>query len=456
MSSENILIVDDDGAMLLSLSRALKSAGLSAAVHAASDPKTALELLKEKTPQVAVIDLSLDEREGVEGGFNLIREILSEDAGCRIIVLTGHGSIEHGVRALNSGAANFLEKPADTSHLLALIRDGIQQATLRREYQRTVLSQESVPLSALIGKSSRIAGLKSELQYAASNSQPLVLCGETGTGKGLCARIVHQMSARSKKRLVRYQTTFATADLVNSDLFGHRKGAFTGANEERQGLLAEADGGTFFLDEVDELLPETQIAMLSVLQEKKYRQIGADRESEIDIRLISATNQELEECVSSGKLRKDFYHRIAHLIIEIPPLRDRKEDISDLVSHIAGSRIKDVESVMSISSGAIDKLCSYDYPGNVRELESIVEGAVYRAQFKKRSIVGADDINLGGARAGSGLQGAEALNFHERVKDFKRRIIKEKLLQTGGNQVKAAAELGLDRSTMRRLLQEEG
>lgn len=451
MADESILLVDDDSEMLISLTRALKASGVSAPIHAATKYEKAMELLKEKTPQVAVLDLCLDENQGVESGFKLIKDLLAHDNTCRVIVLTGHGSIEYGVRAINLGAANFLEKPADTSHLAALINDGVKQSKLRREYTRVVAEKGSVSNSLVIGISEAVKKLHKEIEYAARSSQAILITGETGTGKGLCAKAVHVASPRAENAFIRYQANFGTADLVNSELFGHMKGAFTGANDDRKGLLAEAKGGTFFLDEIDELPLATQVTMLGVLQEKKFRPLGANKELDLDIRLICATNQDPEKCLGEGKIRKDFYHRVAHVRIHIPPLRQRKEDIS-LLSESILNKLNQSESisVSRFDDQAIKKLEVYDWPGNIRELEAVAEAAIHRAQFEGRNVVAAEDIQLDiSSSAASELSDN---SFHELVRIYKLKLIKEKLAQTNGNQLKAAEELGLDRSTMRKIL----
>jgi len=450
MAEKNVILIDDDGDSVLSLTRALKASGLEAQIHAATEAEKGLSLLKTKKPQVAVVDLCLDEARGVQSGFELVGKILQADSTCRVIVLTGHGSVELGVKALEMGAANFLEKPAEISHLKALVLDGILQSDLKRSYQN--LTEESSDLAGrLIGKSAAIENVRECMRYAGSNNQTTFIMGETGTGKGLCASVIHQISKRSSYPFVRYQPNFAAADLVNSDLFGHVKGAFTGATEDRKGLLAEAHQGTLFLDEIDELPIETQVTLLGVLQEKKYRPVGSTREHEVDFRLICASNRNLSESLKSGKIREDFYHRIAHYSINLPALRERKEDILPLAKHIL-SRLREKEqvNVLDIAEASEEKLNSYDWPGNVRELEAVVEGAAYRAQYKQHTRIHSDDILLNFESTDSATG-----SFHDQLQAFKSKIINNALAEHMGNQVQAAKALGLDRSTLRRILAKE-
>lgn len=448
----HVLFVDDDSDVLLSLIRALKAQGLAAQVDAFGTAIRAEEYLSRNKPEVAVIDLSLTQREGVESGFSLLRRILELDAICRVIVLTGHGSVEHGVRALNAGAANFLEKPADINHLLALIQDGIRQATLRRSYEKLRSNRELSHLDSFVGMSRQTQEIRNAISFAASTNQSVLITGETGTGKGLCAAILHRLSVRSHGRLVRYQPNFSTADLVNSDLFGHRRGAFTGADQDRKGLLIEANGGTLFLDEIDELPLETQVALLGVLQERSFRPIGSNQEEQADFRLICASNQDMQKCLAEKRVRSDFYHRIAHLSIQLSPLRDRREDIPPLAQFFLEKLVEREQlNVTEIGQDALVILQNYDWPGNVRELQAAVESATYRAQFASRPDVSDADLCLG-----LNTKSLVEADFESQVLTFKLKLIKEALARNGGNQVHAARDLKLDRSTLRRILSRAG
>lgn len=443
-----VLIVDDDGAAAISLVRALMIAGLGAECLAAGTPENALELCLSNDFSAAVVDLSLNAREGVESGFRLLRA-LGAYPNCRSIVLTGHGSVSHGIRALSEGAAHFLEKPADPHHLAALLRDSIAQSELRRAHAQMQLGGTRDLLGEfIIGKSPAIEKLRATLRFAAQTNQAVLITGETGTGKSLCASALHAVGNRAHARLVRYQPTFASADLVNSDLFGHVKGSFTGALEDRRGLVAEAHGGTLFLDEIDELPLETQVALLGVLQEKRFRPVGGNKEQEANFRLVCATNRPVERCLSEGKLRQDFFHRVSNLQIAIPPLRERREDILELAAKIL-ARLREREglNVFEIDAAAIALLTRFDWPGNVRQLEAVVEGGAYRANYDRSTVLLVKHIDLpsvsGDAAAGS---------FNEKVEAYKLKLVEEALTRSSGNQVRAADELKIDRSSLRRIL----
>lgn len=446
----SILLVDDDSEALLSLARALKAAGVEAPIHAAGNPTTARELFVQKNPSVVVLDLALLPARGVESGFELLKEFSSADGSARVIMLTGHNAIEHGIRALHLGAASFLEKPADVPLLAALIRDGIRQAEIRRAYDKLKQSGAGALEDLVIGSSNAIEEVRKNIRYAASNNQSVLITGETGTGKGLCALAIHRLSARSTRHLVRYQSTFSTADLVNSELFGHTKGAFTGALSDRRGLLLDADGGTLLLDELDELPQETQVTLLGVLQERKFRPVGSNSEISSDFRLICATNADPQKSVESGKLRRDLFHRVAHLKIHLPALRERRQDIELIGAQVLRRLVeREAVTVYEFEREAVAKLVAHEWRGNVRELEAVVEGAAYRAQYEGRRVIAAVDVTFVGAGPSSG---AELKGFSEQVEDFKRSLIEAALQRHGGNQVQAAQELGIDRSSMRRIL----
>ncbi len=446
--SPSVVIIDDDADAALTLVRALKQLLPEVQFHAAATAAKAIELVSDSRAAAVVLDLHLEPQRGVESGFALLQELSKLDATLRCIVLTGHGTTEYGVRALNLGAASFLQKPADVPHLAALLSDALSQAALRRELEEISSEKQQGLQSMLGGNSSAIQTIRAEILSAAATMQPVLIVGETGTGKGVCARAIHALSARRAKPFVRYQPTFATADLVLSDLFGHQKGAFTGASSDRAGLLREADGGTLFLDEIEELPLETQVALLGVLQERRVRPVGSNSEIKTDFRLVCASNENIDHAVENKHLRLDFYHRIAHVVISMPTLRERLEDCGDLARHcLQRLRERELANVYEMSASAEKSLKQYSWPGNVRELEAVVEGAAYRAAAAGRSCIEAADIFIRGA-----LKEPESRNFHERVERFKLDLIQEALKACGNNQVQAAKLLGLDRSSMRRIL----
>ena len=451
IQASTVLLVDDDSDAVQSLLRALKVAGLDAELHATSTVKGAKTLYADYHPHAVVLDLCLDESVGVQSGFDLLRDLVQSDPTVRVVVLTGHGSIEHGVKSLRLGAANFLEKPASIEHLTALLSDGIRQARMRREYQNLLHDGTDTLAELVVGESASMQQVRRDIQYAGQTRQPVLITGETGTGKGLCAQAIHACRGESKSPFVRYQPNFAAADMVNSELFGHVRGAFTGASEDRSGLIEAANGGTLFLDEIDELPLEVQVSLLGVLQEKRVRQVGADREHKVDFRVLCATNRPVRDALEKGIIREDFYHRIAHFEIALPALRNRKEDLPLLAEYQLRSLCRRRElTVQQLSRDAVGVLEEHSWPGNVRELQAVVEGAAYRAQLDGRTVIAENDvlIRLPGAQQACDEGGS----FHERVQAYQLQLINTALEKNSGNQVKAAKDLKRDRSTMRRIL----
>lgn len=453
-SNPKVLMVDDEADALLSLSRALKNKIPQIQIDGAGNSLRALECIERSDPAVVILDLSLDTSRGVESGFELLRQILSVSPRCRVIVLTGHSSAINGVQALKLGASHFLEKPADLDHLAALVNDCIKQSELYRAYESSQSeSENSLLKSELVGASPAIAKLREEVLFAASNNQAVLLAGETGTGKTLCASLIHRLSTRAAKRFICYSPGFGGSSLVNSDLFGHLKGSFTGASDSRVGLLLEADGGTFFVDEVDELPQDTQVALLRAVETKIFRALGSDEDRHSNFRLISATNVLVDELVAKGKLRQDFFHRIAHRVIRLPSLKERREDIR-LLSKSFLQRLAEKEQlrVYSIEDAAIKLLEKSDWPGNIRQLQSSVEGAAFFAQFQGRNEVLVGDLQL---EQQSGTASKSNNSFHKQVEDFKYDLVMRAMETSEQNQVQAAKLLGLDRSSLRRILGKE-
>ncbi len=430
------------------MARALSGEGLRAQFHLAFNIEDARQHLCQLRPAVAVVDLSLDPMRGVESGFELQQAIVEQAPCCRIIVLTGHGGREFGIRALRIGAASFLEKPAQIPHLAALIRDGLVQAELRSAYLSLVEERQRELGADFSSASPRLKSVLEAIRYAAQTNQPVLITGETGVGKGVCARLIHSLSRRDEQRFIRYQPG-TNRELVGSDLFGHVKGAFTGALAERRGLIGEADGGTLFLDELDEFPNDIQVALLGVLQDRTFRRIGSSREEKSDFRLIAATNRDIQACLTGGRIRTDLYHRIAHCRIALPPLRERLEDLRDLCrSFLERFCKKNGANVFELAPAALSRLSDYRWPGNIRELEAVVEGAAYRAHLGLRTVIEADDIAF---IAGTEEARAEG-SLHERLNIARRALVTEALSRHHGNQLRAARELRIDRSTLRRIV----
>jgi len=444
--SNKVLFVDDEPALIRSLSRGLVSKGADFIILEAHSTDQALEITKLEKPSVCVIDLSIDEKLGPDSGLKLLKDLLLLDSSMRVLVLTGHDSEDFGIKALYSGASSFISKPTSAEHLLPLIEDALSHSKLRRAQNKTQFNSK-----ALLGFSTSSKEMEKVLElasFAASNKQPVLICGETGTGKGVLARAIHQASAG--KAFVRFQPSHGSQDLVSSELFGHVKGSFTGATTDRTGLIEQANKGTLFIDEIDFLPVETQVSLLEVLQEKVFRKVGSSSETNSDFKLIAATNANLETALAEGILRKDFYHRLAHIKIELPPLRNRPEDISSLANNFVET-IANAEKlpVHSLSEDALAKLSSYKWPGNVRELRAVIENACFRAAYEKRNLIISEDILLESLGKSTSVASG---SFRELVKSYEVELINNALKEHQDNQSKAADSLSMDRSTLRRIL----
>lgn len=468
MTANSILLVDDDKDYTQSLKRALIVKGIKENILTASTPLESIKILKSKSPNVAIVDLELDSSKGVESGYSLLKQILDEDKTCKVIILTGHSSSEYGIKAIKFGASNFLKKPADINHLIVLIKDAIEQSLMLREYEnlKQDINQKNIE-NFIIGESDEIKQIRDEVLFLGQNNSPILIMGETGTGKGLIAKSIHLFGKYKDKQFVRYQPNYLSNDLTNSDFFGHKKGSFTGALEDKKGLLELSNNGTFFLDEVALLPIEIQIALLTTLQEHKIRRIGDTKEINVDFRLICATNEDINEAISDNRLRLDFYHRIAHSVIKLPPLRERKEDIKPLTLYFLNELSKKEDIlIQDINKKALDKLKAHSFKGNIRELEAIIEVSAYKANFKNKRVIEEEDIlfnenkilnntkeNISNDNLENSILNDDSLSFKDKINKIKKSIIQNELKKYNDNQMQTAKALGIDRTTLIRILE---
>jgi len=446
-SLQTVLFVDDDESALRTLTSSLIRNHSKFDCVLAQTEQEALESYSKHSPAVCVLDLEIEPSKGPNSGLELLSKLALLNPKVKILILTGHGEDQYGIEALKRGATSFLAKPVDILHLKALIEDGLSFASLNKRNQdleEQLIS--SIPSVGLFTKNESMKKVLGELKFAASTPQSLLLLGETGTGKGILAGAIHQL-AHPNRPFIRAQPSFGNFDLIQSELFGHEKGSFTGAATDRKGLLEEADQGTLFLDEIDNLPHETQVMLLHAVQEGVFRRIGSSKERKSKFRLIAASNKSLEEFKAS--VRADLYHRLSHQLIIIPPLRERTEDIDSLCfSLIQDLGSKERISVSSISIAALNRLKSYSWPGNVRELKAVTEQAMYRARFSGRAIVEPEDLFF----HESDSSDARVSGFRAQVDQFERSLLLAALKQTEGNISEAARILELERSNLRKML----
>jgi DNA-binding NtrC family response regulator len=367
----SLLMVDDEPSVLSSLKRVFFEDDFQ--IYTAGNGENALELLKKFKIDAALIDLKMP---GMDG-LSLMREMRKNYPQVSVIMLTGHGSIREAVKAVKLGAADFLEKPYTPEALRARMAQLHQIWNLKEENRRLRNMVEfKFGFDQLIGNSTAMLKLKQLIVQVGPNNAPILIQGETGTGKELVARAIHQHSARSKSNFVPVDCAAISETVIESELFGHVKGAFTGAHTSTPGLVRSADAGTLLLDEVGELSPAIQSKMLRTLQESEVRPVGSNKAYPVDIRLLAATNRDLEVEVGRNNFREDLYYRLSVVVIEVPPLRERKEDIPLLTKFFLKRFATDLTPAKDIDRETLLCLENYDWPGNIRELENIIRRAI--------------------------------------------------------------------------------
>jgi two-component system, NtrC family, response regulator AtoC len=366
-ASQKVLIVDDDASLAEALSGLLQHAGYRVVV--ASQISSALEAVRRDPTDLALLDLRL----GQESGLQLLSQLKEIRPEMSVIMITGMGKIEDAVEAMKLGADNFVTKPIDPERLLAIVKKGFENRGLR--YKTIQLERLNRPqIRKLLGSSSAITEMLELADAVAERDTTVLLRGETGSGKGLLASHIHQNSPRRSQAFVELNCAGLQRDLTESELFGHEKGAFTGAVERKIGLFEAADDGTLFLDEIGEMDLSVQAKLLKVLEQKRFRRIGGTTEIEVDVRIVAATHRDLGNDVAEGKFREDLFYRLNVFTIPIPPLRERKEDIIPLALNFL-SEFRGNSEVQKLSQEAIDLLETYSWPGNVRELRNVIERA---------------------------------------------------------------------------------
>ena len=435
----SILIVDDEANILSSLKGALGREGYQ--VETASTPMAARRLLRDAFDFV-LLDVWFQD----ENGLDFLKDLQHNTPDTTVIMMSGHATIELAVEAVRNGAYDFLEKPVSLERLLILLQNAGTAKTLEAENRRLKQSW-AYPI---IGKSAAVQKLISEIEKAGPSSARVLIQGEHGTGKELVARALHAASPRAAKPFVAVNCSAIPDELVESELFGHEKGAFTGATQARKGRFEEADLGTLFLDEVADLSARAQTKLLRVLQEGEFTRVGGNRALKVDVRIIAATNRILSEEAKADRYREDLYFRLAVIPITVPPLRDRSEDIPFLLEHFA-SQIGTLSGMRpkTFTKAALDALQAYPFPGNVRELRNLVERLLI---MTRGTTIGADEIRA--------LLPRDAAPASERLSDavdaFERARIQEALEAEAGSMTRAAGRLGLERSHLYKKMKKLG
>ena len=442
MAEHVILVVDDEQAQRTVLAGFLRKRGFE--VLQAPGVGEALAQVSARLVDLVLTDLRMPDGTGLDV-LNGLRKINPEIA---VVVMTAFGTVASAVDAMKHGASDYLTKPIDLDELDVLIGRTLERRALvaeNRELKRQLESRHR--LSGLETANPRMADAINMAARAAASRATILIRGESGTGKELMARAIHYSSPRGKGPLIAVNVAALPDTLIESELFGHERGAFTGADREHRGRFELADGGTLFLDEIGDLPKSTQGKLLRVLQEQAFERLGGTRTLRVDVRVIAATNRDLEAMVAQGEFRDDLYYRLNVVSIDIPPLRERREDIPALVGlfleRFAGER---PVPVTEVSREAMDLLVKYEYPGNVRELENLVHRAVVLA--RDRTLTTAD-LPIRVARMKADGHAEAATTFVERVAEFERALIVEALDRAGGVQTRAARALGMSERHLR-------
>ena len=444
-----ILIVEDEAKMRRLLELNLGEDGFS--TLSAGDAETGLKLLRENTVDLVVTDLKLPGMNGLE----FLQAVKRQNAALPVVVMTAFGTVETAVEAMKGGASDYVLKPFSLSEMRMVIRKELDVRDLREENRslREALGKRYVHPN-VVARSPKMQEVLATVDRVAPTNSTVLLGGESGVGKDLIARAIHEKSRRASGPFIKINSTAIPENLLESELFGYEKGAFTGATASKPGKFEMADKGTLFLDEIGDVPPAIQVKLLRVLQEREFERLGGTRTVKVDARLIAATNRDLREALEQGTFREDLYYRLNVVPIDIAPLRQRKEDIPDLVnlfiSRFAGDSGKPVKS---ITPEAMQILVNYHWPGNVRELQNIIERACALA---KGSVLEAPDIHLDlrPAKAANGVGGF--LPEGMTLEHWEDEMIQEALRRADGNKSQAARLLGLSRNALRYRLSKIG
>lgn len=439
MSERKILVVDDEAAVRFTLEEVLAEEGL--AVFATDSSDQALERLGEA--RLVITDLVMPGRNGLD----LVREVRARAPELPIIVITARGSERTAVECMKAGAQDYLAKPFDVDELVLVVKRALELDRLRQ--RNRVLAVERKLGRPIVGESAAMERLLADARRVAGRNITVLLRGETGTGKELIASLLHAESARSTKPFVRFNCAALPAELAEAELFGHARGAFTGAVAAREGYCRKADGGTLLLDEVGELPLAVQAKMLRLLQEGEIQPVGADRVQTVDLRIIASTNRNLREEVRAGRFREDLYYRLAVVELELPPLRERREDIPALATffcarHAERFGLDDTH----LSPALLAELARRDWPGNVRELENTVARAL---ALSAGGELGPEALSTTGDAAVSAGR-----SFRAQVASFERELLERTMAEVNGNQSEAARRLELSRPTLLERLKRYG
>ena len=442
MHIPTILVVDDEQLIRWSLATRLTDAGYR--VLEAETGREALERHREGVDLV-LLDYRLPDADGL----SILKQIKEVDPDTLVILLTAFSSVETAVEAMKAGAYHYANKPFNVDEIALLVEKALETTRLRREV-RALRATQAQPygIGRIVGQSPAMVAVRALIQkIAASPASTVLLTGESGTGKDLAAKVIHYASDRAARPFMNITCSALPDALLESELFGHERGAFTGADRQKRGLLETADGGTVFLDEIGEMVPVLQAKLLRFLEEKSFKRVGGTTDLKMDVRVVAATNRNLEEEVRQGRFREDLYYRLNVLPVVLPPLRQRPEDIPALTNHYVDAFNTEFrKKIGRVAPEAMERLKQYGWPGNVRELRNAVERAMLLTEGAELTL---DDFPLGGGPRGRLGDKVELPAGGIDLDELERSLVMQALERSGWNQTKAAALLGLNRDQIR-------
>jgi DNA-binding NtrC family response regulator len=444
-----VLLVDDDPDFCEALGDRLRSLGFEVSV--ADRGSEALRLCREEPPAIVLLDLVLPGMDGMA----VLEAIRRSEPDVVVIVITGHGTIARAVEAMKKGAYDFVSKPVDAKHLEIVLGKALERQALR-DANALLSSELGDRYAAIVGDSSQMREVLDVARRAAPSGATVLLLGESGTGKEVIARAIHRWSRRADQPFVVVNCVALSEELLESELFGHEKGAFTGAHQQKRGKLEVAHGGTVFLDEIGDIRPALQAKLLRVLQDQTFERVGGTRPIQTDVRFVAATNRDLRTAVRDGLFRLDLFYRLNVVSVTLPPLRERAGDVPALALHFLERYRRELKrELRGLTPDTLAALRRYAWPGNVRELENVIERAAVLADgpdVTPRDLPG--EIREAGLT--EGMTPEAARTYHAAVEEFKRGLIASTLRRTSGNRTRAARLLGLQRTYLARLIRDLG
>jgi len=445
----NLLVVDDEPQILQVVSGILQDEGFE--VLTAPDGETALKVAAEEAPDLVLLDIALPGRDGLE----ILQDLKARYPTLPVIMISAFGSVENAVKATRLGAYDFIEKPPNADNILLTVRNALEMARLAEENRR--LRLQTAPAREIVGRSEAVQHLREQLRLVAPTNASVLITGENGSGKELVARALHAFSPRAHKAFVEVNCAAIPEDLIESELFGHEKGAFTGATSRRQGKFDLAHEGTLFLDEIGDMSLKTQAKILRILEEQRFERVGGSRPIQVDVRVVAATNKNLGEEIQRGTFREDLYHRINVIPLQVPPLRERGEDIPLLAAHFLRELARENNAApKTLAPQALEALTRLPWPGNVRELKNFIWRLAILTPGRE---IGLADLHLApepDAAPGDLDRLLQMPTFREARAGFEKEFLRRKLEECRGSVSLVAEQIGLERSHLYRKLRAYG